>query len=149
MRDGSLVGQVSSALREAGLEPEGLELEVTERALAEEPGEVAQALRALRGLGVRLALDDFGTGYSSLASLRELDVDALKLDRSFVRGLGENARAIALAEGIAALAGRLGDRAPGNQWRGRVLRPQRRVPLRPADSAPGRQEPAAAAVLLT
>jgi diguanylate cyclase (GGDEF)-like protein len=79
---------VAAALAESDLPPEALILEVTERVLVEEGGLLVQRLSDLRRLGVRLAIDDFGTGYASLAYLRGLPVDIIKIDPSFVAGLG-------------------------------------------------------------
>ncbi len=78
---------VSRALRESGLEPERLELEITESSVMRERGVTLAALLVARKLGVRVAIDDFGTGYSSLTALKRLPVDVIKIDRSFVRGV--------------------------------------------------------------
>ncbi|MDP9479163.1 MAG: EAL domain-containing protein [Actinomycetota bacterium] len=86
-----LTADVGEALAETGLEPELLTLEVTESVLVDEAGRHADALRSLRNLGVRLAIDDFGTGYSSLSYLKRLPASVLKLDGSFVEGIGEGA----------------------------------------------------------
>jgi EAL domain-containing protein (putative c-di-GMP-specific phosphodiesterase class I) len=67
------------------LEPSGLELELTETYLAEEPETIGLVLRELKTLGVRLAIDDFGTGYASLNCIRTMPLDTLKIDQSFVR----------------------------------------------------------------
>jgi EAL domain-containing protein (putative c-di-GMP-specific phosphodiesterase class I) len=83
----ALIDGIKRALAESGLPPERLELELTESAMA---GDVVNTLHAIRRLGVGLALDDFGTGYSSLGRLRTLPFTKLKIDRSFVVGLGVN-----------------------------------------------------------
>ena len=75
---------VMEALRESGLHPAQLELEVTESVAVAEAGDPQEALDGLRGLGVRVAIDDFGTGYSMLSRLRQFPLDTLKIDRSFV-----------------------------------------------------------------
>ncbi len=102
-----LVGQVAAILAETGLEPASLELEITESVLMDESETGIETLKALRALGVRLVLDDFGTGYSSLSYLKNLPLDTIKIDRSFVAELtgdGEDtpivAAVIALAHGL-------------------------------------------------
>ena len=99
LRELDFVDTVRSALRETGLSPVLLCLEMTESILMERDEVGLDMLATLRGDGVHLAIDDFGTGYSSLAALRRLPVDQLKIDRSFVTGLpdDENAATIAWA----------------------------------------------------
>ena len=82
--------QVAAALAETGLPPSALTIEVSERMLVEDAGLIADRLAELRDLGVKLAIDDFGTGYASLAHLRELPADIIKIDPSFVSGLGHD-----------------------------------------------------------
>jgi diguanylate cyclase (GGDEF)-like protein/PAS domain S-box-containing protein len=82
---------VLDVLADSGLTPAALTLEVTERVLVEGAGSMVEALARLRRHGVRLAIDDFGTGYASLAYLRQLPVDIIKIDPSFVAGLGTDA----------------------------------------------------------
>jgi diguanylate cyclase (GGDEF)-like protein len=82
--------QVAAALAESGLPPGALTVEVGERMLVEDAGLITGRLAELRDLGVKLAIDDFGTGYASLAHLRELPVDIIKIDPSFVSGLGQD-----------------------------------------------------------
>jgi diguanylate cyclase (GGDEF)-like protein/PAS domain S-box-containing protein len=89
--DAGLASSVMTALQEAAIPPGALTLEVAERVLIEGAGPVADGLAELRRKGVRLAIDDFGTGYASLAYLRQLSVDTIKIDPSFVAGLGEDA----------------------------------------------------------
>jgi diguanylate cyclase (GGDEF)-like protein len=93
-----LVTCVASALRESGLDPRTLVLEVTETSLVTDPGAAARRLQPLRELGVRVAIDDFGTGHSSLSYLRQLPVDILKIDRSFVRNLADAGTGPALVQ---------------------------------------------------
>jgi diguanylate cyclase (GGDEF)-like protein/PAS domain S-box-containing protein len=81
---------VLGVLEETGLPPEALTVEVTERALVAAAGPAVRNLSELRRAGVRLAIDDFGTGYASLVYLRQLPVDIIKIDPSFVAGLGED-----------------------------------------------------------
>ncbi len=80
--------QVAAALAENGLPPSSLTIEVSERMLVEDAGLIGDRLAELRDLGVKLAIDDFGTGYASLAHLRQLPADIIKIDPSFVSGLG-------------------------------------------------------------
>ncbi|GAA0992474.1 hypothetical protein GCM10009555_081590 [Acrocarpospora macrocephala] len=82
------VETISAALADSGLPPSALTLEVIEEMLVEDAGDTVEKLSELRELGVRLAIDDFGTGYASLAFLRQLPVDMIKIDPSFVSGLG-------------------------------------------------------------
>jgi len=100
-----LVPRVAEVLAEVDLDPRRLTLEITEGSLLEEVGETAAKLGALKGLGARLALDDFGTGSSSLGHLRQFPIDVLKIDKSFVDGLGdEGSDASALVRAILELA---------------------------------------------
>ena len=94
---------VQQAVHKSGLKPADLRVEITETALMDSPGEAAGVLRDLRDFGVKVYLDDFGTGYSSLSHLHKLPVDALKIDRSFVRSLLLPDRP-AIVESILALA---------------------------------------------
>ncbi|RII19673.1 Phytochrome-like protein cph2 [Streptomyces sp. YIM 130001] len=84
--DSDLVADVAATLRETGLEPGLLQLELTESAVMGSAGRPLETLQALSEMGVRIAIDDFGTGYSNLAYLSRLPVSVLKLDGSFVRG---------------------------------------------------------------
>jgi diguanylate cyclase (GGDEF)-like protein/PAS domain S-box-containing protein len=103
LRGDDFIEVVADALRETGLAPHWLELELTESAIMRD--EAAETLRALRGLGVYLAVDDFGIGYSSLSQLQRLPVTALKIDRSFVADV---AKGPGLVEPIIRLAHGLG-----------------------------------------
>jgi EAL domain-containing protein (putative c-di-GMP-specific phosphodiesterase class I) len=104
----SLVEDVADALRESGLPPAQLKLEITESAAMKAGIGTIQVLQALKGLGVLLAIDDFGTGYSSLAYLKRFPVDTLKVDRSFVSGMGDNPQDSAIVQSIIMLARTLG-----------------------------------------
>ncbi len=95
---------VAEVLHDTGLAPERLELEITEGVLIEESAHTLAVLRALKRLGVRMVLDDFGTGYSSLSYLRRFPFDMLKIDQSFMRGLGEDGESDAIVRAILALA---------------------------------------------
>lgn len=88
LQDRELVDDVRSALKQSGLKPERLHLEVTESVLITDPASAARALGQLRDLGVTLAIDDFGTGNSSLTALQRFPFQVLKIDRSFVSGIG-------------------------------------------------------------
>ena len=99
----NFVNLVEQAVRHAGLQPPEVRIEITETALMDSPGEAAAVLRQLRDFGVKIYLDDFGTGYSSLSHLHKLPVDALKIDRSFVKSLLLPDRP-AIVESILALA---------------------------------------------
>lgn len=85
-RNPELVAEVANALRDTGLEPGRLELEITESAVLGDVQRTIEVLRQLKALGCRLAIDDFGTGYSNLAHLKHFDVDVLKIDQAFIRG---------------------------------------------------------------
>lgn len=82
-----LIGRVHDALRQTGLDPSLLELEVTESAAIPQQGEALDLLQGIRDLGVRIAIDDFGTGYAVLSRLQGFPVDTLKIDLSFVRSI--------------------------------------------------------------
>jgi diguanylate cyclase (GGDEF)-like protein len=88
LSDPGLLDDVAAALRESGLPPDNVVLELTEGMLVHDDAAVVERLGALKRLGVRLAIDDFGTGYSSLGYLRRFPVDVLKIDRAFVEELG-------------------------------------------------------------
>ncbi|EGV30312.1 diguanylate cyclase/phosphodiesterase with PAS/PAC sensor(s) [Thiorhodococcus drewsii AZ1] len=102
-----LIEVVRSALDDSGLDPEVLELEVTEGLLMDNRDLTLQALADLKAMGIRLSIDDFGTGYSSLVYLKRFPVGQLKIDRSFVRDLLEDRGDAAICETIIALAGHL------------------------------------------
>jgi diguanylate cyclase (GGDEF)-like protein/PAS domain S-box-containing protein len=95
---------VEAVLRETRLDPTCLSLEITESMLLTDSDALTQTLRALKEIGVRLVIDDFGTGYSALGYLTRLPLDALKIDRSFVVGLGIEPRASAITEAIIAMS---------------------------------------------
>ena len=103
-----IVIAVRDALKETGLRPERLELEVTETVLIAEMEPALAILNTLRQMRVRIALDDFGTGYSSLSYLRKLPFDKIKIDRSFVRDLTIHSEIQAIVGALIGLAGDLG-----------------------------------------
>jgi diguanylate cyclase (GGDEF)-like protein/PAS domain S-box-containing protein len=103
-----LPATVRSATAEAGLPPERLCLEITESALMHDVRTARTVLAGLKDLGVRVAVDDFGTGYSSLSYLRRFPVDYVKVDRTFVGGLGEDPEDAAIVAAIVGLGSNLG-----------------------------------------
>ena len=109
-KGGRLVETVLSALSSTGLAPARLELEITEGALLDETNLVLKTLRGLRDLGVRISMDDFGTGYSSLSYLRKFPFDKIKIDQSFVRGLGLDNECDAILKAVSGLGASLGMR---------------------------------------
>jgi EAL domain-containing protein (putative c-di-GMP-specific phosphodiesterase class I) len=105
---GDLERTIVDAIEEFGISPEFLELELTESILIQDTESVLAAVRRLKSLGVKLSIDDFGTGYSSLAYLKRFNVDKLKIDQSFVRGLAANSDDMAIVQAIIKLAHSLG-----------------------------------------
>jgi diguanylate cyclase (GGDEF)-like protein len=106
--DPLLLATIESALQETGIEASDLCLEVTEGLLLEDLDRGAEVLIAIRALGVRLALDDFGTGRSSVGHLRRLELDALKIDRSFIRDLARKPEVEPLVLAMVAMGHALG-----------------------------------------
>ena len=98
---------VLDALVASGLSPHRLELEITESMLMQDSEAAVASLHRLKGLGVRIALDDFGTGYSSLSYLRRFPFDKIKIDRSFIRDIGDPDTA-AIVRAIVGIGARLG-----------------------------------------
>jgi EAL domain-containing protein (putative c-di-GMP-specific phosphodiesterase class I) len=90
-------------LRETGMNPELLELELTEGMVMLNPDRAVRILTELKSMGVRLAIDDFGVGYSSLAQIKRFPIDTLKVDRSFIREIPRVAEDTAIAEAIIAM----------------------------------------------
>jgi diguanylate cyclase (GGDEF)-like protein/PAS domain S-box-containing protein len=103
-----LVAMVRRAIAETGIDPATLCLEITESAVMESGAATTAQLRALKSLGIRLAIDDFGTGFSSLAHLRRFPVDVLKIDGTFVAGLGREPQDASIAAAVISLAHALG-----------------------------------------
>jgi EAL domain-containing protein (putative c-di-GMP-specific phosphodiesterase class I) len=115
-RDENFLGSVFTILKDTGLDPRSLELELTESVLMKPAESTETTLKVLRDRGVQLAIDDFGTGYSSLSYLRNFSIDALKIDQSFVRqitvtpdettivaamiGMGRSLKLRVVAEGV-------------------------------------------------
>jgi EAL domain-containing protein (putative c-di-GMP-specific phosphodiesterase class I) len=108
VRDRGIVDLVRQALRDSGVAPSKLMLEITEGVLIENPEEMLKRIEELRALGVRIALDDFGAGYSSLGYLQRFPFDKLKVDRSFVAPLGRSPNAGVIIQAIVALGRALG-----------------------------------------
>jgi hemerythrin-like metal-binding protein len=98
-----LVGLIHAILLETGLPPNRLELEITERVMLDRHSRALAILRRIKDLGVRIAMDDFGTGYSSLSYLQSFPFDKIKIDRSFVCNLGQNAQSSAIVRAIIGL----------------------------------------------
>ena len=103
-----LVTCIEAILSETGFDPRDLKLEITESVLVGWAGQVGETLAQLRALGVRLHIDDFGTGYSSLAYLQQLPVHTLKVDRSFITKMLDNAESAELVRTVIAMAQALG-----------------------------------------
>jgi diguanylate cyclase (GGDEF)-like protein/PAS domain S-box-containing protein len=103
LNDEGLVREIESVLRDTGMDPELLEFEITESMIMQNAERAVKVLTAIKELGVRLAIDDFGTGYSSLAHLKRFPIDTLKVDRSFIREVPEDAEDRAIAEAIIAM----------------------------------------------
>ena len=104
LRQGKLVSLVRQVLEETGLAPQYLELELTESQLLDSVEHIISTFQQLRDLGVKLAIDDFGTGYSSLSYLKRIPVDYVKIDQTFIRGLGEGQMDAAITRAIIAMA---------------------------------------------
>jgi diguanylate cyclase (GGDEF)-like protein len=102
--DAVVVERLLARVREAGVEPRQLVMEVTESAAMGNPSETARILEMLEDAGMSVAIDDFGTGYSSLSRLKDLPAGTLKIDRSFVRNLPHEAASVTLTETIIRLA---------------------------------------------
>ncbi|MGY4305530.1 putative signal transduction protein with EAL and GGDEF domain [Bradyrhizobium sp. USDA 4369] len=107
-RVGNVLSLVMDVLKQSGLPPSRLELEITETLVLEKSGQVLATLHALRALGVRISMDDFGTGYSSLSYLRSFPFDKIKVDQSFIRDLAANREAQAIVRSIVSLGKGLG-----------------------------------------
>ena len=99
-----VAGLVEAALREASLHPSLLRLEITETSLMSVGERATELLQRLRAMGISLALDDFGTGYSSLSYLKSFPLDMLKIDRSFIAEMLNDATAASITEAIITMA---------------------------------------------
>jgi diguanylate cyclase (GGDEF)-like protein/PAS domain S-box-containing protein len=107
-RDEQLGDRIAALLQSTGVRPELLELEITETVVMSDTDVALRTLERLNALGVRISIDDFGMGYSSLAYLKRFPIDALKIDRSFIRDIPADADDTAIVEAIIAMSRRLG-----------------------------------------
>lgn len=101
--DDRLIDDVATALKESGMPPELLEMEITEGMVMQDAERAIRILSAIKQLGVRLAIDDFGVGYSSLAQIKRFPIDTLKVDSSFIRDIPQNREDRAITEAIIAM----------------------------------------------
>ncbi len=106
--DPDIANHVADIIRATGIDPSRIHIEVTESALIEHPTLASAALHEIRQLGTKIALDDFGTGYSSLTQLQTMPLTHIKIDRSFINGLGTNPTDTAIVESTIRLAHDLG-----------------------------------------
>ena len=102
-----LLNTVIESLEKSRFDPRYLELEITEGFIMQQPGEVIEFLNSLRTMGVSFAIDDFGTGHSSLSYLKQLPVQKLKIDRSFIQDIPHDSNDMAITSAIVALGHRL------------------------------------------
>lgn len=102
-RQGGVIETVDQVLQQSGLDPHWLELEITESCAMENVDQTIQSLAHLQGRGIHLAIDDFGTGFSSLSYRQRFPISKLKIDRSFVRDIGQNGNDAAIAASVIAL----------------------------------------------
>ena len=114
-----LVPTVDAVLVRHGLDRSLLTLEITETAIMEDVTEGVAVLNHLKSLGLKLAIDDFGTGYSSMAYLQQLPIDVLKIDRSFISGMGSRPVDASIVRAIVGLADATGRAVPGRGGRDR------------------------------
>ena len=106
--DVGFVDLIADVLRDTGLDPHMLELEITESLLVKDVSEAISSLTALKALGVQIAIDDFGTGYSSLSYLKRFPIDRLKVDQAFVREITTDPNDAAIATAVIAMALKMG-----------------------------------------
>jgi diguanylate cyclase (GGDEF)-like protein/PAS domain S-box-containing protein len=103
LMDDALMDDIRTALTDSGMAPNLLELEITESMVMHNPEHIISILAKIKSMGVRLAIDDFGTGYSSLAQIKHFPIDTLKVDRSFIRNIPQDAEDKAITEAIIAM----------------------------------------------
>ncbi|MCP4253070.1 MAG: EAL domain-containing protein, partial [Candidatus Scalindua sp.] len=99
-----LVDLINNTLKETGLDPDFLELEITESCILENANIAIDMMHEIKKMGIHLSVDDFGVGYSSLNMLKQLPIDKLKIDRSFVKGVTTNAHDATIVKSIISLA---------------------------------------------
>jgi EAL domain-containing protein (putative c-di-GMP-specific phosphodiesterase class I) len=104
------VQRVEAILAETGADPRRLQFEITETILIKDARDSVERMKSLKQLGIRFAIDDFGTGYSSLADLRQLPIDAIKIDRSFIRDLASDPNDAAIVRAILSMSEHIGVR---------------------------------------
>jgi EAL domain-containing protein (putative c-di-GMP-specific phosphodiesterase class I) len=104
----NLAKGIGETLKQTGLDPSSLQLEITETIAMSDPERAASVLSELKSLGVRLSVDDFGTGYSSLSRLQQFPVDSLKIDRAFISQMDSDAESHKIVQVIITLAQTLG-----------------------------------------
>jgi diguanylate cyclase (GGDEF)-like protein len=104
----NLENVIAEALQVAGLDPQYLDIELTETSILDDPDQAIKTLNGFKKMGLHVSLDDFGTGYSSLSYLMKLPLDKLKIDQSFIRCMGQNASGTAIVSAIIAMAHSLG-----------------------------------------
>jgi Amt family ammonium transporter len=117
-----LPGEVERSLSLYEIDPGRLRLEITESTLIQDMDEILAVLRELKRLGVKLAIDDFGTGYSSLSYLRELPVDTLKIDRSFISGENRSPDSFQIVKSVTSMARSLGMTVVAEVYQQDILR---------------------------
>ncbi|MBR9805515.1 EAL domain-containing protein, partial [bacterium] len=103
-KERNLIENISQIIKDTGINPKNLTLEITESTIMETGPEVIQQLSALNGLGLKLAIDDFGTGYSSLAYLKQFPIHYLKIDRAFVQDLPDDKEDCAITRAVIGMA---------------------------------------------
>ncbi len=106
--DPDLLTDIATVLQDTGMDPQWLELEITEGMVSQHPEQANALLHAIKKMGVRLAIDDFGTGYSSMGQLKNYPIDTLKIDRSFIRDIGVRQGDNAITQAIIAMGKALG-----------------------------------------
>ncbi|MEO7170938.1 MAG: EAL domain-containing protein [Sphingomonas sp.] len=104
----NFIGHILECVQRAGVEPNRVQIEITETAIFDDADRAAETLYRLRQMGFRIALDDFGTGYSSLYNIRKFALDCLKIDRSFIDGMGRERESAAIVHSIIHLGRALG-----------------------------------------